>query len=210
MAQSGHATPRSPTPQPATNGCAPSLCRALACPSYGGSLAWIVGPAHTGNHLCCTATSVARIPPPRRLPGVLVCGCLRAAQHVTARRLAASAQGMKIDAMLRDQPVQTRKEVIGRNSPVGVGIVVKKSKQEELDNGLTILAVVPGGAASESGQVSAGLQVRRRAGHVCGVCRCRPHCALQRVSVCPSEDDSASQRFVTAAAPAVVPWSWRS
>jgi hypothetical protein len=126
---------------------------------------------------------------------------------VTARRLAASAQGMKIDAMLRDQPVQTRKEVIGRNSPVGVGIVVKKSKREELANGLTILAVVPGGAASESGQVSAGMQVRRRAGHVCGVCRCRPLFALQRVSVCPSEDDSASQRFVTAAAPAVVPWS---
>jgi hypothetical protein len=110
--------------------------------------------------------------------------------------------------------VQTRKEVIGRNSPVGVGIVVKKSKQEELDNGLTILAVVPGGAASESGQVSAGMQVRRRAGHVCGVCRCRPLCALQRVSMCPPRmilrRRGLSQRFVTAAAPAVVPWSWRS
>ena len=114
---------------------------------------------------------------------------------------------MKIDAMLRDQPLQARKGLRPMNSgsPVGVGIVVKKSKREELDNGLTILAVVPGGAASESGQVSAGMQVRRRAGHVCGVCRCRPLCALQRVSVCPSEDDSASQRFVTAADPLLCP-----
>ena len=102
--------------------------------------------------------------------------------------MAASAQGVKIDAMLRDQTVQTRKQLrpMDSDSPVGVGIVVKKSKREELFNGLTILAVVPGGAASESGQVSAGMQVRQRAGHVCGgVCRRRPLCALQRVSVSP-------------------------
>ncbi len=83
--------------------------------------------------------------------------------------LPASAQGMKIDAMLRDQPLQTNKGLrpMNSDSPVGVGIVVKKSKREDLLNGLTILAVVPGGAASESGQVSAGMQVRRRAGYVC-------------------------------------------
>jgi len=49
------------------------------------------------------------------------------------------------------------------DSLVGVGIVFKHDKHKEWGGGLTVVALVPGGAAGESGQVSVGMQVRRRA-----------------------------------------------
>ena len=57
-----------------------------------------------------------------------------------------------------------------KESLVGVGIVFKHDKHKEM-GGLTVVALVPGSAALESGQVSVGSQVRRRAPVMCGSCR---------------------------------------
>jgi hypothetical protein len=45
-------------------------------------------------------------------------------------------------------------------SLVGVGIIFKHDKHKEMGGGLTVVALVPGGSAVESGQVSVGSQVR--------------------------------------------------
>jgi hypothetical protein len=69
-------------------------------------------------------------------------------------------------------------------SLVGVGIVFKHDKHKEI-GGLTVVALVPGGSAAESGQVLVGSQVRRRTPVMCGVCRRCLRFALQCLSVSP-------------------------
>ena len=56
-------------------------------------------------------------------------------------------------------PGKTVRSNTSSESLVGVGIVFKHDKNKERGGGLTVVALVPGGAAVDCGKVSVGMQV---------------------------------------------------